>query len=1031
MAFLFALIAAFFFLGVDPAAADPITAIVTAIAGALKVGALGAAIIKGLIYVGLSVGVSLLQKALAKKPENTTQDRGIDLQIKMGDDTPISFPVGDYAVGGKRKFIGVWGEDGKTPNAYISDVVELSNLPLFSLNGIWADDQKLTFGDTAHPELGLPVLEYRAGGNDYMWVKFYNGNQNVGDSFLTSRFQSAENYWNNTFVGNGTAYAIITCRFNDDLYSGFPTFTFEPSSIGLYDPRKDSTNGGVGTHRWGNRATYEPSNNPIVIAYNIIRGIYYNDEWVFGGRNLAAFRLPASNWIAAMNAADLSVVTTEGTEKAFRAGYEIRGDMAPIDVVNEILKGCNARIAEVGGVFKVLVGSPGAAVFSFTDDDIIVTKEQSLDPFPNIDTTINGLEANYPEPLEKWASKDAPARYTPELELEDGGRRLTASINFVSVPYKNQVQRLMLAMLQDYRRFRVHQIYLSPEAYPLEPNDVIAWTSARNGYVDKKFVIVEIESDASFNQLLTIKEVDPSDYDWNTSFELPTDFGWVGPILPPPHPMYGWTVEPAILKDSAGNDRRPSIRVSCDPDQDDVANVHVQARLASTGTIVFDSDATVYEPPYSWILHGDFHANDIYEVRGRFIHKSDQPNGEWSEWLSVTTPNVLLTNLDVYVDIDTQEIIDFVEDATEWIRDGVRQTILESQRTARKILDLDFGAYTDRQRLRTELTSTTQGITASYTQDIAVATGPTSALGLRLETIETTIPNLATSSAVDLLTSRVDIIDGEVNANAEAITSLSAGTVSGDTATANFRMAVSAGPAGYSSRIGFEARTGGAGDWRSAQLFIDVPASSASPSRLVMNADQIVMTNGTDYRRPFVMQGGVLYLDDVRVNTLSALSSTLGSVNIENAVVGTLKLGDDNLLPGSIARIQNVTTSANNAPGTLSVTLTMNHGTRIQSSNPVLVRLEYLATGKINPSGLSLVGPYYIRDVTAGANIIIYESHPNTATNSNFFQDFTAFRTYSVPVNRETSVFRLDLRSEGIVNWSNIEFSGISFRNNS
>ncbi|TXR46351.1 hypothetical protein [Phyllobacterium endophyticum] len=62
-----------------------------------------------------------------------------------------------------------------------------------------------------------------------------------------------------------------------------------------YDIRRDSTNGGSGAHRWDNPATWEPSDNPVVLIYNIIRGIYYGTEWVYGGQNLPAYRLPASN----------------------------------------------------------------------------------------------------------------------------------------------------------------------------------------------------------------------------------------------------------------------------------------------------------------------------------------------------------------------------------------------------------------------------------------------------------------------------------------------------------------------------------------------------------------------------------------------------------------------------------------------------------------------------------------------------------------------------------------------------------------
>ncbi|WP_246662633.1 phage tail protein [Rhizobium sp. P44RR-XXIV] len=304
-------------------------------------------------------------------------------------------------------------------------------------------------------------------------------------------------------------------------------------------------------------------------------------------------------------------------------------------------------MAEVGGIFKMLVGSPGGAVYSFTDDDIVVTEEQDFQPFPSLSATYNAIEATYPEPAEKWATKDAPGRYNADLEGQDGNRRLPAEIQLLAVPFANQVQRVGLAMIQDYRRFRVHQISLPPDAYPLEPNDVVSWSSARNGYDEKKFLVVKVEPQPSFLIVVTLKEVDPADYDWHPGLQLPTAIGWLGPITPPSQPMIGWTVEPSTIKDAGGIDRRPAIRISCAPDLDDVRGVWVQVRVKASGDVVFDSDSNPYALPYSWQLSGQWTLPNVeYEARGRYIPQSNRAT-DWSAWLTVKTPNVLIQAADV------------------------------------------------------------------------------------------------------------------------------------------------------------------------------------------------------------------------------------------------------------------------------------------------------------------------------------------------------------------------------------------------
>lgn len=681
MKFLLLLLAtAFFVLGGDQAEAAPVIAAIGAISAAIaKIGIIG----KLLIGVALSVGQSLLAKAMAKKNE-TKQPTGVDLSVSMGDDVPLSFTVGTYATGGKRKYIGTWGRDGDTPNAYLVDVIELENLPSAGLLALWAGDTKCTIlWDQPHPSgLGFPVLEYRRGGNDYLWFKFADGNQIVADAYLREKFSNnSERPITADMIGRGCSYAILTCRYNSDLFtSGLPDWAFEMSPRKFYDLRKDSTNGGNGPQRWTEPSTWASTSNVAIIAYNIIRGISYGDEWVYGGQNVAAFRLPPSNWIAGANECDAAVELSNGTtEPAFRCGFEINVDREPLAVLEELEKAGNMRIAEVGGIFKVLVGAPGAAVYSFTDNDVIVTEGQSLAPFPSFNDTFNGIEATYPEPAEKWASKDAPARYDAGLEAEDDNNRLPAGIAYDAVPFANQVQRLMVAMIQDYRRFRVHQFYLPPDAYPLEPNDVVSWTSEHNGYAEKKFLVTAITGQRTFNRLGSFKEIDPSDNDWSSDLELPTTTGWIGKISPPAQIVAGWQVDPAIIQNSAGTSQRPSIKVSCAPDRDGVTHVWVKVRLASDKTVVFDSDAIPYSEPFAWKLNGTFTPKTDYEVSGEFVSDVN-PNQQRSEWLPVTTPNALISTFDVFDNaITATKIADAAVSADKLMNEAVTALKLADQ----------------------------------------------------------------------------------------------------------------------------------------------------------------------------------------------------------------------------------------------------------------------------------------------------------------------------------------------------------------
>ncbi|MDR6632334.1 uncharacterized protein YoxC [Phyllobacterium sp. 1468] len=969
------LTAAWFMLaGLSLAQAEPITAALFGAAFALSS---AGAVVTYLIGSAIAYGVSLLSQALFGEQEQAAQTQGVKLMIQMGDDKPMSFTAGTTATSGKRKYIGAWGKDGKTPNAYLTDVVEIGNIPAPGQPAFWVVDQKVTvlWGETP-VEQGYPVLEFRKDGKDYLWFKYYDGTQTAADAFLLAKFSTdSDRPYKSTMIGRGCPYFIATARLNQDLFPNQPTFLCEAPVTAWYDVRKDSTAGGSGSHRWDNRATWEPSDNPVVLIYNIIRGVYYGTEWIYGGQNLPAFRLPASNWMVAANECDrLIPLAGGGSEKQFRCGTEINCDMVPLDVIDKLKKACNGRIAEVGGIFKILVGAPGAAVYSFSDDDILVTKGQNFTPFPGLDATYNGIEATYPEPLEKWATKDAPARYSIDLESADGNRRLASGVTFEAVPFPVQVQRLMKLLIEEDRRFRVHSFYLPPDAWPLEPNDVVSWTSVRNGYSNKKFLVVRIDGERSFNQLVVLKEIDPSDYDWSTDEQVPVSVGPVGPIVNPSHPMFGWQALPATLDDGSGP-RRPTIEVFYAGDQDGVDRIRVQVYQKDTGGLWFDGEMP-YDAPldeqYSTKLVAVFAPNTDYQVRGIFISNIGK-NFTWSDLIDVTTDDVRLGDGDVFLPGMVDGVLARLDAKLKWIE--------EATHYARDVLDqadqlaAEAGAQSvfDKRELLAEVGNTS----ARITEQVKVVATATSALVVKTTEIDANIndPVTGLQANANAIESLSVVINDPGTGLAAVASSVSALTVSVGKFSASglFRTTVEATAVGALTTVGISAAASGPGSTSQAAMFISALAGGLS--EIGFTADSIYMVAPGAKRRPFIFSGGTLFLDDVRINSLFAITSVLGAVDISSAVIGSLIVGTSNLGIDSVSSFDIGPTTDIQAGGSFA-----DRTINMPAANRSLIQLSIDMTYNYGPTGGSPT--VTVQNITTG-EIVFQKSFGPYGSGSN------------------------------------------------
>lgn len=834
-------------------------------------GALGGALLR----IAVGVGLSLAARALSG--EKTPEAGGVKGKLQAGGDVSRSVVFGRTCTAGSLVYANTWGKSGKTPNAYFTQVIALADHPIRDLTGLWVNGEPVTIdtNDTSYGDWGFPVKEYETDGDDnHLWIKWYDGTQIVADPFLVNTVSNAKYPYSNKRIGKGVAYAIVTAQIDEELFTGFPQFKFEIQGRKLYDISKDSTAGGSGPQRWSTPSTWGGDGDDLlaVQVYNVLRGIIEQGTWLYGLQTVTGARLPAADWIAQVNKCRLQVQGPDGLEPQFVTGGEITVDTPIGDATDKLLTGGNARLIESAGIYKIRVGEPDAPVAFFTDDEILSTEEQTFTPFFGLSETVNGITATYPEPNEGWNTKAAPPLYNATFEVEDGNRRLLTDVPMDYVYRSGQVQRLMKAALNEARRARRHTFVLPPSYWTLEPGDVISWTSERNGYANKLMRVDGVTDKANLDVVVDLTEVDPSDYDWDPDTDYtPPVFAPIGTIRPTPQPIVDFAAVAAVAVDSNGNNRRCAILLSWDGDQPDVDQVMFEVRTAFDLGVIYVGRTERVDVGSMLIAPGTLLPNTGYQIRARYNTYSGNRPFEWSDWIPVTTLDIRLGPLDIYP-IDIDQLNQDVQRNLEWIGDSFRYVQEELDRIGAQATEQDSANYTDKQTLRREMSVTAEGLKASYTEAIEVAIGPGSAIVTRIESLEAVVNDPvtgleATAGAVDLLQVKVTTMDGVLTATANAVTGLTA-TVGNFSASGLFRTTVEATPGGALARIGLSVSASGGGSTSQAAIFLD--ALTGGASRVVINADQFIVTNGTNSQAPLTFIAGGLALQVANIGDVTA-----------------------------------------------------------------------------------------------------------------------------------------------------------------
>ena len=327
-----------------PASADPISIALLSTVGFSQAaigGTLLAATTAGLELLAgtaISLGLNFLSTTLSEKPRGLGGSRA---QVQIGADVPRQIMFGRGATGGHPVYL-----SGRTPkNHNLTIVFRLADWECDSLETVWIEGDKRTLTSTA--TIGTEHARYIVDGtSNKISIRFFRGTMaQSADSALiadeATPYGTRIGTWTTNHRMAGICYASVKFEYDDENMPSVPSMVFGLKGAKLYDWRKDSTNGGSGTHRWSDPTTWEWSDNPAVCDYNFRRGFYRNGIRVLG-MGVPASDLLIDYYTSAANVCDETVTEGGASEKRYRIGVLVQDDAewrVAVDAFRESMDG--------------------------------------------------------------------------------------------------------------------------------------------------------------------------------------------------------------------------------------------------------------------------------------------------------------------------------------------------------------------------------------------------------------------------------------------------------------------------------------------------------------------------------------------------------------------------------------------------------------------------------------------------------------------------------------------------------------------
>jgi hypothetical protein len=529
-------------------------------------------------------------------------------------------------------------------------------------------------------------------------------------------------YWDSTCKFTGVAsYALKWKVSEKKLPQGVPSrYTQVVKGALVYDPRRDSTRGGSGTHRADDQTTWQyaplDSNGVPIGRNNALQVLWYLLGWrianpstgeqvLVAGRGVSPDDIDFAAFIAAANDAEALEYYTDCLLSTGDDHSNNEGVLTADGLLGELL--------DPGGrwVYRVTKDDTADVAVSLGEDDVL-PGEVAWHPFTEMSEQYNEVAGTFIDPTSLYQERAYPMVYDPAYYAEDGFKKRKTQ-NFQAVQSADLAQRLGRLLLNRNRYGGEFRATFSLEALRARAWDVVELTIDRYGFDNKLFRVLDQQITPAGIEMV-LREEDPSIYAGGT----------VSPHIPPSalvkyDPSVGIELDDLVVAAStrqSGDSVIDGLLVSWADPPGNVRRTEVQFKLQTEE--VWQSSSTTQADAVELFV-GPLLPTALYDVRARHISVFEVP-GPWT-YAGDTTGNATRVTSGHVVMSDGSILEDVILDPTDGMAARLAQLDADVAAAEATVAAVQTQVDTDISALQTDMTDLQSDMTAfqtSVTSDI-------------------------------------------------------------------------------------------------------------------------------------------------------------------------------------------------------------------------------------------------------------------------------------------------------------------------